>query len=168
MTERKPHGVTFETWIDRQVREGMERGEFDDLPGAGKPIPGIDKPHDEMWWVKDKLRRENVSVLPPTLALRKEAEDALNAAGNAGSELLAARIVSDINEKIRRANSRPIDGPPLNLAPFDVERIVAKWRSDHPDSAAQAPAAVTPADQPIKARSGSRRSRWWRRLPRQS
>jgi hypothetical protein len=80
MTERKPPGIGFQTWVERQIREAMERGEFDNLPGAGKPIPDLDKPHDELWWVKDKLRRERLSYLPPTLALRKEAEDALAAA----------------------------------------------------------------------------------------
>src|SRR3954454_18167540 len=76
VTERKPPGVSWETWIDRQVREGMERGDFDDLPGHGKPISGLDRPRDELWWVKDKLRREGVSYLPPTLAVRKDLEDA--------------------------------------------------------------------------------------------
>ena len=33
MTERKPPGVSWETWIDRQIREGMERGDFDGLAG---------------------------------------------------------------------------------------------------------------------------------------
>lgn len=28
MTERKPPGVTWETWIERQVRRGMEEGAF--------------------------------------------------------------------------------------------------------------------------------------------
>jgi len=65
MTERKPPGVGFETWVERQLREAAERGAFDDLPGAGKPIPDLDKPHDELWWVKQKLRRENFSYLPP-------------------------------------------------------------------------------------------------------
>jgi hypothetical protein len=159
MTERKPPGVSFETWIDRQVRESIDRGEFDDLPGAGKPIPGIDRPHDEMWWVKEKLRRENVSMLPPTLVLRKEVEQALNAAATSNSELKAAQIVGEINEKIRRANSRPLDGPPLNLAPYDVERILEHWRADHPELGAQA-VSVDPDVQPVVARS----SRWasWR------
>ncbi len=44
MTERKPPGVSFETWIDKQIREAADRGEFDNLPGAGKPIPDLDKP----------------------------------------------------------------------------------------------------------------------------
>ena len=65
MTERKPFGVTWETWIDRQVREGMERGEFDGLPGHGQPIADVDRPRDELWWVKQKLAREGVLVPPP-------------------------------------------------------------------------------------------------------
>jgi hypothetical protein len=38
MTERKPPGMSFESWVDKQIREATERGEFDGLPGAGKPI----------------------------------------------------------------------------------------------------------------------------------
>ena len=52
MTERKPPGVGFETWVERQIREATERGEFDNLPGAGKPVADLDKPHDELWWIK--------------------------------------------------------------------------------------------------------------------
>jgi hypothetical protein len=128
MTERKPPGVEFETWVERQLREAAERGAFDDLPGAGKPIPDLDKPHDELWWVKQKLRRENFSYLPPTIALRKQAEEALEAAARAGSEAAVRRIVADINAKIIEGNRKAASGPPLNLAPFDVERVVRDWR----------------------------------------
>jgi hypothetical protein len=128
MTERKPPGVGFETWVERQLREAAERGAFDDLPGAGKPIPDLDKPHDELWWVKQKLRRENFSYLPPTIALRKQAEEALEAATQAGSEDAVRRIVADINAKIIEGNRKAASGPPLNLAPFDVERVVGDWR----------------------------------------
>jgi hypothetical protein len=128
MTERKPPGVGFETWVERQLREAAERGAFDDLPGAGKPIPDLDKPHDELWWVKQKLRRENFSYLPPTIALRKQAEEALEAAARAGSEDAVRRIVADINAKIIEGNRKAASGPPLNLAPFDVERVVRDWR----------------------------------------
>jgi Domain of unknown function (DUF1992) len=128
MTERKPPGVGFETWVERQLREAAERGAFDDLPGAGKPIPDLDQPHDELWWVKQKLRRENFSYLPPTIALRKQAEEALEAAARAGSEDAVRRIVADINAKIIEGNRKAASGPPLNLAPFDVERVVRAWR----------------------------------------
>jgi DnaJ homologue, subfamily C, member 28, conserved domain len=128
MTERKPPGVGFETWVERQLREAAERGAFDDLPGAGKPIPDLDKPHDELWWVKQKLRREHFSYLPPTIVLRKRAEEALEAAARAGSEDAVRRIVAGINAKIIEGNRRAASGPPLNLAPFDVERVVRDWR----------------------------------------
>ena len=128
MTERKPSGVGFGTWVERQIREATERGEFDNLPGAGKPIADLDKPHDELWWLKQKLRREHLSWLPPTIALRKEAEEALLAASRAGSEDQVRRIVADINRKILDGNRRAASGPPLNLMPFDAERVVRAWR----------------------------------------
>ena len=128
MTERKPPGVGFETWVERQLREAAERGAFDDLPGAGKPIPDLDKPHDELWWVKQKLRRENFSYLPPTIVLRRQAEEALEAAAQAGSEDEVRRIVAGINARIIEGNRKAASGPPLNLAPFDVERVVRDWR----------------------------------------
>jgi hypothetical protein len=128
VTARKPPGVGFETWVERQIREATERGEFDDLPGAGKPIPDLDEPHDELWWVKGKLRRENFSYLPPTIALRKEAEEALEAALGAATEDEVRRIVTAINAKIVDGNRKAASGPPLNLTPFDVERVVRKWR----------------------------------------
>jgi hypothetical protein len=120
--------VGFQTWVERQIRDAMERGEFDNLPGAGKPIPDLDKPHDDLWWVKDKLRRENLSYLPATLALRKEAEDALATALRARSEAQVRRILAAINRKIVDGNRKAASGPPLNLMPFDVERVVAAWR----------------------------------------
>ena len=128
MTERKPPGIGFQTWVERQIREAMERREFDNLPGAGRPIPDLDSPHDELWWIKQKLRREHLSYLPATLALRKEAEDALLAAAQARSEAQVRRIVTEINRKIVEGNRTAASGPPLNLMPFDVERVVRTWR----------------------------------------
>jgi hypothetical protein len=129
MTERKPPGVTWETWIDRQVRRGMEEGAFDDLPGHGKPIEGLDRPRDELWWVRDKLRREGVSYLPPTLALRKDVDDARDAIDAATRESEVRQIVTEINERIRAANRMATSGPPTNLMPLDEEATVERWRA---------------------------------------
>jgi Domain of unknown function (DUF1992) len=141
MTERKPPGIGFQTWVERQIREAMDRGEFDNLPGAGKPIADIDKPHDELWWIKQKLRRENLSYLPATLALRKEAEDALAAALAARTEGQVRRILAAVNRKIVDGNRKAASGPPLNLMPFDVDRVVADWRRRRdPEGPTSAPA----------------------------
>ncbi|WP_406151350.1 DUF1992 domain-containing protein [Streptomyces sp. NBC_01012] len=130
MTERKPAGVSFETWVDRQIREAEERGAFADLPGAGKPIPGLEGPYDAMWWVKAKMEREGLSALPPSLTLRKAAEDALHEASQARSEAEARRILTEMNQLIREALARPPEGPPLNLRPFDIEAVVARWHEE--------------------------------------
>ncbi|MCT9004013.1 DnaJ family domain-containing protein [Streptomyces sp. NPDC054766] len=141
MTERKPPGVSFESWVDKQIREAEARGEFTGLPGAGKPMPEVtDTPYDELWWIKRKMAREGLSVLPPTLALRKEAEDALVAASAAPSERTVRRIVEDINAKIREVMFKPPPGPPLGLKPYDVEKIVREWRAAREDPARADPA----------------------------
>ncbi|WP_435601956.1 DUF1992 domain-containing protein [Streptomyces sp. bgisy130] len=131
MTERKPPGVSFESWIDRQIREATERGDFAGLPGAGKPLPHLDQPYDEMWWIKDKMSREHLSYLPPSLALRKETEDALEAAAAAPTEAALRRILTPVNERIRAALRTPLEGPPLNLVPFDLDEVARKWREQH-------------------------------------
>lgn len=128
MTERKPPGVRWETWIERQIREGIDRGDLDDLPGTGKPIPDLDRPHDEMWWVRDKLRREEAQYLPPTLAVRKELDDTLDRIAAATSEAEVRDLVAGINEKIRRVNATAVSGPPSTLMALDVEQIVGRWR----------------------------------------
>lgn len=128
MTSRKPPGMRWESWIDKQVREAEERGEFEDLPGAGQPIPNIDKPHDELWWVKDKLRREGLTYMSPSVALRRRAHDALQSALGAKSEAEVREIVTDINAEIRDANAKGIAGPALMLVPYEVERVVRDWR----------------------------------------
>jgi hypothetical protein len=39
MGENADWASRFESLLDRQIRAAQERGEFDDLPGAGKPLP---------------------------------------------------------------------------------------------------------------------------------
>ena len=60
-------------WVDHQLRLAMERGEFDNLPGAGKPIKDLGAQHDPDWWIKRLVEREKITgVLPPALQLRKD------------------------------------------------------------------------------------------------
>ncbi|CAM5424569.1 DUF1992 domain-containing protein [Streptomyces tanashiensis] len=132
MTERKPPGVSFESFVDKQIREAAERGDFRSLSGFGKPLPDDSAPYDELWWIKGKMHREGASVLPPSLALRKEAEDAEAAVAAAVSESQVRRILGEINTKIAEALVRPPAGPPLNLRPFDVEAAVERWRQERP------------------------------------
>ena len=88
VTERKPAGVSFESWVDAQIREARERGEFDNLPGTGKPLTDLDGNHDEMWWIRQWLKREDLSFTPPAIALRKAVEEKTEALMAEPMELL--------------------------------------------------------------------------------
>jgi Domain of unknown function (DUF1992) len=50
-------GDPVEAYSDRLIREAMESGQFDDLPGAGKPIPGAGTRDDDGWWVRGWIER---------------------------------------------------------------------------------------------------------------
>ena len=133
MTRRKPPRVSWESWIDRAVEEGRQAGAFDNLKGKGEPLPGLDRPHDELWWVKQKLQEEGLSFLPPTLALRKQVEDTMEKVAGARSEAEVRRMMEELNGSIRDVNRKGAAGPPSTVMPLDVERVVRRWR-DGPGS----------------------------------
>jgi hypothetical protein len=128
MSERKPPDVPWEPWVERQIREAMERGEFDDLPGLGQPLPGLSGRDDELWWLREKLRREGHYELPPALALRKEHAETMDRIATARSEAEVRRLAAAINERIIYVNSHTTYGPPSNLAPLDVDHVLEQWR----------------------------------------
>ena len=138
MTGRKPPKATFESWVDRQIREGLAKGAFDDLPRVRLDLSDA---HDEDWWLKRKVRDEGLEVLPPSLVLRREVERGVVDARDAPSEDEARRRIEAINERIRAANRVAIAGPPVTLVPYDVEELLEVWRRTHPE----APAAPSPA-----------------------
>lgn len=127
MTKRKPDDISWESWVDRLIREARERGEFDRLPGRGRPLSGIDGRHDELWWLKEKLRRENVSVVPPTLEIRRDIEEARERIAGARSEDEVRQILAAINARIRHLNAHATAGPPSNVVPLNVDREIARW-----------------------------------------
>jgi DnaJ-like protein len=121
--------MPYESWVERQIREATERGEFDNLPGAGRPLPGLNGRDDENWWIKGFLEREKIPMpLPASLALRKEVTDLPETLAGIHSEAEVRRLVEDLNERIRDSHRRRIDGPALVLRPVDVEATVAEWR----------------------------------------
>lgn len=120
----------YESVIDAQIRMAQERGEFDDLPGAGKPLPGAGEAYQEDWWLKQWIEREKISgVLPPTLALRKDVDDLAETLSRKTSELEVRRVVGELNARIVKAQRGLLDGPPAVLNMFDVEEVVSRWRS---------------------------------------
>ncbi len=128
MAGRKPAGASFETWVDAQIRAARERGEFENLPGHGKPLPTITGDDDDLWWIRQWLRREDITYTPPALALRKSVEDMLAGVGNLESEQAVRDVVARLNESIREMNRKPpVNGPPTSLSVLKVDEVLARW-----------------------------------------
>jgi hypothetical protein len=125
--ERKPHSESWESFIDRKIREAQEEGAFDALPGFGKPIPDLEGPEDPNWWVKKKLREEKLVVLPPILEARLDAEKTLAAIDSMASEQQVRRTLLALNERIRQAHFSASAGPVTGVRPVDVDSLVAEW-----------------------------------------
>jgi hypothetical protein len=119
----------YESRIDRQIREAQERGDFDDLPGIGKPLPGQGEHYDEDWWLKSLVARENLGGLAPTsLKISKAAEDLMETLATKNSEQNVRRMVADLNQRIDQARRGLVDGPPVVLEKFDIDEVVRRWR----------------------------------------
>ncbi len=150
-------------WVDQQVRVAMANGEFDDLPGAGKPIEGLGGTHDPDWWLKKLVEREQISVLPASLQLRKDDAELDDRLAGLSVERDVRREVEDFNARVIRARYTPADGtPPLITMPRDTEATLAAWRARREDLAleqAERRAAAQAAAPPPSRR-------WWRRTPR--
>jgi hypothetical protein len=126
----RPDQPRFENWVERQIREATERGEFDNLPGQGQPIPGLTGRDDEDWWVKGFLEREKLPMpLPTSLALRKEVADLQETLADVRDERVVRAIITDLNRRIVDSHRRRVDGPPVVIKPVDVEQAVTEWRA---------------------------------------
>ena len=127
MTQKKPPGTTWESFIEQQIREAMDEGAFDNLEGKGRPIADLGREYDPDWWAKKLIEREKVSVAPPALALRRAVEQTLERLPQIRSEMEVRRLLDALNTQIRKLNATAAEGPPTNLAPLDVETIVRRW-----------------------------------------
>jgi hypothetical protein len=166
MTERKPREINFTSWIDQQINEAAERGAFDNLPGAGKPLPKRTE-HAGQAWLRDYMRRENVpaeDLLPTPLRLRKQVQQLTESVADIRSEDEVREIVAELNRQITEWRRIPF-GPPVFLPLVDTEAMVASWRDGQPKPAAAADGAggADARGSGTARASRSPRPRWWHR-----
>ena len=165
-TARARRGERAAQWADFQVRQAMARGEFDSLPGAGKPIRGLGSTHDPEWWVKGLIEREKITgVGPPALALRKEDAELESRLDHESTEQGVRGVIEDFNHRVVEARRQLLGGPPVITPTRDVDRELAAWRARRIERREQrrrqgggvrsAPAAGVG--------SGRRFRSWWRR-----
>ena len=146
-------------WVELQVQQAIRRGDFDDLPGAGKPIPDLGTDHDPDWWIRRLVERERITgVLPPALALRTEDAGLDGTLDAMGSERQVVETLEDFNARVVEARRQLAGGPPVITPLRDVEAEVERWRERRRARVA-ARAAAAAEQQPAPAR----RRRWFGR-----
>jgi hypothetical protein len=130
MTDKKPPGMPVEHWVEHQIRQAQERGELDNLPGTGKPLPK--RQGGTVEWVVRKLREENhdtSALLPPSLAIPKEVAALPDRLARIRTEREVRAIVEDLNERILAVHRAPQVGPLLRMGPLDPDEVVDDWRA---------------------------------------
>ena len=165
LTFYNPAAFAFDTEVaialiaDMQIRKAIERGEFDDLPGSGKPLDLPDH-HDPDWWLKSLMKRERIVMLPPSIQLRKD-DAALDAElDKLSTEATVRHEVEQFNERVIRARYQLPAGPPLITMPRDIEATVVAWadrRATRAFEAREKADAEAQAREEVKRRDRSRR-----------
>lgn len=134
-SDRKPNGQSWESFTESRLREALESGAFDNLPGLGQPIPDIDEPWDENSWLRKKLRDEQIVSLPPILEARLRAEKFLESLPQLPTEAEVRRRTRELNEFIREAHFSHQPGPLVGVQPLDLEAVIVRWRTQRKSSA---------------------------------
>ena len=158
-----------ETWVDRQIREAQERGEFDNLAGMGKPLGDLGNPDDPDWWVRRYIEREQLDVsgaLPSPLLLRKEAASFPGSLADVRTETEVREILEDFNHRVKVDRLRPAVGnlPPLLARTVDVDEVVEQWRELLATAAPPVVGPGNPSGREGQPSEPTNRTGWWRRL----
>jgi len=80
----------WESLIDQKIREAMEQGEFDDLPGKGKPIDTSENPFEDPELRLAHRMLRNAGFAPSWIEERKDIDAEFE---NARQQLSRARSV---------------------------------------------------------------------------
>lgn len=116
-------------YVEVSIQQAIRRGDFDGLPGAGKPLPELDSVRDPDWWIRRKIEREGLTGLgPPALTLRTEDAQLHDRLDALGAEGAVREVLQDFNHRVREARRQLLGGPPVVTRPRDEEAEVAAWR----------------------------------------
>jgi DnaJ family protein C protein 28 len=90
----------WESWIDQQIREAQERGEFDDLPGKGQPLDLTPNPYAQEQELAFKILKD-AGYAPEWIELDKAVRTKLE-----NARAMLARRWQRHNERLRELSGR--------------------------------------------------------------
>ena len=116
-------------YVEVSIQQAIRNGDFENLPGAGKPIEDLGEVHDPDWWIRRKIQRENLTGLgPAAFSLRTEdagMDDRLDAMT---SEREVRETLDDFNRRVIEARRQLLGGPPVVTPVRDIDAEVERWR----------------------------------------
>ncbi|MBO0983186.1 DUF1992 domain-containing protein [Rathayibacter sp. SD072] len=138
-------------FIETTIQQAIRRGDFDDLPGAGKPLEGLNGGHDPDWWIRRKIERENLTGIgPAAFLLRAEDRQLDERLDRLHRESEVRAHLEEFNTRVVEARRQLLGGPPVVTPLRDIDVEIARW-------AERRTARATPAPEPERPRR-----RWWR------
>ena len=156
--ERGSTAAERAAFVDVSIQQAIRRGEFDNLPGAGKPLQGLGDHHDPDWWIRRKIQSEKLTGLgPPALTLRVESAELADRLDELTQEQDVREAVEDFNRRVIEARRQLLGGPPVVTPTRDTDAEVRAWRERRAERMARA-ARREAEDRPPRRR----RLRWGR------
>lgn len=114
--------------VEVSIEQAIRRGDFDNLPGSGKPIPGLGTTTDPDWWIRRKIERERLTGLgPPALTLRTEYAELADRIDELRTEADVREHLEDFNRRVIEARRQLLGGPPVVTPTVDVGEWIAQW-----------------------------------------
>ena len=149
-------------YVENAIQQAIRRGEFDNLPGAGKPLEGLTGQNDPDWWIRRKIEREQLSGLgPPALTLRVENAQLEAQLDRMHRESEVREAVEDFNRRVIEARRQLLGGPPVVTPTRDAGDEIRAWRERR--EARQRQATEERAQLEHEHEQGTSRTRWWKR-----
>jgi hypothetical protein len=132
---------------ENAIQQAIRRGEFDNLPGAGKPLTNLNRVYDPDWWLRQKIERERITGLgPPALTLRTEDATLDERLDGVYTEAEVRSILEDFNSRVIEARRQLLGGPPVITPTRDIDTELERWKArraaarEHAQAAEQAEA----------------------------
>jgi hypothetical protein len=116
----------YEKIVEQRIKEAMEKGEFDNLPGKGRPLSLEDDSH-----VPEDLRLaykvlKNADCLPPELLERTEILQMEDMLAGIPDEKERYKLIKKINYKIMKLNAMGKKSPLLEEKQIYYKKLVDK------------------------------------------
>ncbi len=155
----------IDSWVEHSIKVAQRRGDFDNLPGAGKPLASLEGPVEPDWWLRGMIQREKLDLsaaLPRPMALRLERATYPEALGHIGDEVQVRKMLLDFNERVLADRRRPVATvhSPAVVGRVDIEEMVGRWRTARQHLLAETSSAE-PSGPPADIGIATPRRRWW-------